>query len=113
MNYHAIRLEESKQLPFSLIYSLGSVELETLKTYIQTNLANGFIWPSKSLVKGFILFDKKPDRSFRLCVDYWSLNNITIKNQYLLLDRLAQAKRFTQFDLIIAYYQMRICEGDE
>ena len=43
MNEHAIELEEGKQPPFGLIYSLGSVELETLKTYIKTNLANGFI----------------------------------------------------------------------
>ena len=43
INKHGIKLEESKQLPFGLIYSLGLVELETLKTYIKTNLANGFI----------------------------------------------------------------------
>ena len=43
MNEHAIKLEEDKQSSFGLIYSLGSVELETLKTYIKTNLANGFI----------------------------------------------------------------------
>ena len=43
MNEHAIELEEGKQPPFGPIYSLGSVELQTLKTYIKTNLANGFI----------------------------------------------------------------------
>ena len=43
MNEHAIKLEEGKQPPFSLIYSLEPVELETLKTYIKINLANGFI----------------------------------------------------------------------
>ena len=43
INEHAIKLEESKQLLFSLIYSLGSVELKTLKTYIEINLANSFI----------------------------------------------------------------------
>ena len=82
MNEHAIELKEGKQPPFGLIYSLGPVELETLKTYIKTNLANGFIQSSKSLVRAPILFDKKPDGSFRLCVDYWGLNNLSIKNQY-------------------------------
>ena len=82
MNEHAIELEEGKQPPFGPIYSLGLVELETLKTYIKTNLANSFIQPSKSLAGASIFFDWKPDVSFRLCVDYRGLNNITIKNQY-------------------------------
>ena len=42
-NKHAIKLEEDKQPPFGPIYSLGPIELETLKTYIKTNLANRFI----------------------------------------------------------------------
>ena len=119
MNELAIKLEKGKQPPFGPIYSLGPVELETLKTYIETNLANGFIRPSKSLARAPILFDGKPDRSLRLCVDYRGLNNLTIKNRYLLpligesLDRLGRAKRFTQLDLTNAYHRMRIREGDE
>ena len=70
MNKYAIILEEDKQPSFSSIYSLRLVELETLKIYIKTNLANGFIRPSKSSIKVLILFNKKPDRSFRLYVDY-------------------------------------------
>ena len=80
MNEHTIELEEGKQPPFEPIYSLGPVKLETLKTYIKTNLANGFIQPSKSPAEAPILFNWKSDRSFRLCVDYRGLNNITIKN---------------------------------
>ena len=84
INEHAIKLEKSKQLPFGPIYSLELVELEILKTYIKTNLTNGFIWLSKSLAETPILFDRKPNRNFRLCVDYQDFNNMTIKNQYLL-----------------------------
>ena len=119
INEHAIELEEGKQPPFGPIYSLGPVELETLKTYIETNLANGFIRPSKSPAGALILFDRKSDKSLRLCMDYRGLNNITIKNQYPLpligksLDRLGRARRFTQLDLTNAYYRMRIREGDE
>ena len=80
MNKYAIELEKSKQPLFRPIYSLGPVELETLKTYIETNLANGFILPSKSPAGASILFDRKPDGSLRLCVDYRGLNNITINN---------------------------------
>ena len=119
MNKHAIKLEEDKQPPFGLIYSPDPVELETLKTYIEINLAIGFIGPSKSPTEASILFDRKPNKSLRLCVDYQNLNNITIKNQYPLpligksLRRLRKARRFIQLDLTNAYHWMRICEGDK
>ena len=70
MNEHAIKLEKGKQPFFGPIYSLDLVELETLKTYIGTNLANGFICPSKSSARTPILFDKKPNGSLRLYVNY-------------------------------------------
>ena len=119
MNEHAIKLEEDKQPLFGPIYSLSPVKLETLKTYIKTNLANGFIWLATFPAGAPILFNWKPDKSPHLCVDYWGLNNITIKNQYLLLlidkslDWLGWAKRFTQLDLTNAYHWMRIHKGDE
>ena len=119
MNEHAIELKDSKQPPFGSIYSLGPVELEMLKIYIKTNLTNGFIRLSKSPTGAPVLFDRKLDESLRLCVDYWGLNNITIKNRYLLplidesLNQLGRAKWFTQLDLTNAYHQMRICEGDK
>ena len=43
INEHAIELQDGKQLPYGPIYSLGPVELETLKTYIETHLKTGFI----------------------------------------------------------------------
>ena len=43
INKHIIKLKKDKQLSFGSIYSLEPVELETLKTFIKTNLANGFI----------------------------------------------------------------------
>ena len=95
LNQYAIELQESHQPPYRPIYSLGPVELESLKTYIKTNLANGFIWLSKSPADAPILFVGKPNGSLRLCVDYWGFNNLTIKNRYPLpligesLDRLS------------------------
>ena len=119
LNEHAIDLEDGKQPPYGPIYSLGPVELETLKTYIETHLKTGFIRPSKSPAGALILFDKKPDGSFCLCVDYRGLNNLTIKNRYPLpligesLDCLSRPKRFTQLDLTSAYHRMSIKEDDE
>ena len=77
---HVIKLVVDQKPPYGPIYSLSPVKLETLKTYIQNNLANGFIRPSKSPVRVSIFFDKKPDSSLRLCVDYRNLNNLTIEN---------------------------------
>ena len=119
INEYAIKLKEDKQLPFGPIYNLGPVELEILKTYIKTNLANSFIQSFKSLAGVFIFFNKKPDRNLRFYVDYWGFNNINIKNQYPLplinksLNWLGWAKRFIQLDLINAYHQIRICEDDK
>ena len=95
------------------------MELETLKTYIETHFKTGFIRSSKFPAGAPILFNKKPDGSLRLCVDYRGMNNLTIKNRYPLpligesLDRLGCAKRFTQLDLTSAYHRMRIRAGDE
>ena len=98
INDPTIKLVDGQQPPYGLIYSLGPVELETLKTYIETQLANKFIKPSKSPAGAPILFDRKSNGSHRLCVDYQGLNNLTIKNRYPLpligesLDRLGRAK---------------------
>ncbi len=119
INDYAIELVDDWQPPYGPIYSLRPVELETLKAYIENNLASGFIRPSKPPAGAPILFDKKPDSSLRLCLDYQGLNNLTIKNWYLLplvgesLDQLGWARCFTQLDLTNAYHRMRIKEGDK
>ncbi len=81
MNKHAIELIQWKQPPYGPIYALSLVELETLKTYIETHLKMGFIRPSKSPTGAPIFFDKKSDGSLRLCIDYRGFNNLTIKNR--------------------------------
>ena len=56
INDHPINLLDNKQPLYSPIYSLGPIELETLKIYIKANLASSFIRPSKSLAGTPILF---------------------------------------------------------
>ena len=90
-----------------------------MKTYIETHLKTRFIRLFKSPAAASILFNKKLDSSFWLFVNYQGLNNLTIKNRYLLpligkaLDWLDRAKQFIQLNLITTYHQMRIREGDE
>lgn len=47
INNYAIDLVDSKPPCYELIYSLGPIELEILKTYVKINLVNNFIGPSK------------------------------------------------------------------
>ena len=116
---HAIDIERGYQLPYGQIYNLSEVELRTLKAYIETNLANGFIQRSASPAAAPILFAKKKDGGLILCVDYRALNKATVKNRYPLplisemLDRLRGARIFTKLDLRNAYHLIRIKEGDE
>ena len=119
INKHAIELEDGKQSLYKPIYSLGPVELETLKTYIEINLANDFIQPSKSPAGAPILFVYKLDGNLQLCIDYQGLNNLTIKHWYPFLligesiNQLGQAKCFTQLDLTSVYHRIRIKKGDK
>lgn len=90
-------------------YSLRLVELEILKAYIKNDLTNSFIRPSKFFAKASIFFNKKPNESLRLYVNYQRLNILIIKNRYLLslvgelLDRLGRAWWFTQLNPTNAY----------
>ena len=101
LNQCAIKLQKGQQLLYGPIYSLCLIEFVILKTYIKTNLANSFIYSLKLFAGASILFVGKLSSSFYLYKNYWGLNNLTIKNQYLppfigkLLDQLGRAKRFT------------------
>ena len=70
INDHPVNLLDNKQLFYSPIYSLGTIELENLKTYIKANLASSFIRPSKFLAGAAILFVRKKDSNLCLCVNY-------------------------------------------
>ena len=67
---YAIELEDDKQPPYGPIYSLGPIELKTLKTYIKINLANNFIRPFKSPAGTLVLYVCKLHSSLWLCINY-------------------------------------------
>ena len=69
VNEYPIKVEEGKQPPYKPIYSLEPLQLEALKTYIKINLVNGFIRALKELLGALILLVRKPNGSFRLCVN--------------------------------------------
>ena len=65
-----------------------------------------------------MLFVKKKDGTMGLCIDYWQLNKVTIKNKYLLpriddlFDQLQEASVFSKIDLRSRYHQLKIRESD-
>jgi hypothetical protein len=115
---HTIDLEPGSQPPFGPIYSLSEKQLGVLSEYLEENLAIGRITPSISPAGAPVLFVPKKDGTLRMCVDYRSLNKITIKNRYPLpligdlLDRLAGARYFSKLDIRDAYHRIRIRKSD-
>jgi hypothetical protein len=95
-------------------YRMPPKELAELKTQLQELLDKGYIRPSSSPWGCPALFVKKKDGSLRLCVDYRTLNAVTIKNKYplpridVLFDQLAGAKVFSKIDLRSGYHQIKI-----
>ena len=116
---HKIELIPNASIPFGPIYSLSALELKCLRNYLKEMLDKGFIRISKSPAASPLLFAKKNDGDLRPCIDYRSLNAVTIKNRYPLplihelLDRLQGATIFTKLDLRGAYNLIRIADGHE
>ena len=67
------------------IYSLLTEKFNALWQYLKENMWKEFIKELQSSAEYLILFISKLNESLKLCVDYKALNNIMIKNSYLLL----------------------------
>ena len=63
-------------------HRMALVELQELKVQIEELLGKGFIRPSTSPWGTLVLFTKKKDKTFPLCIDYRQLNRVIIKNRY-------------------------------
>jgi hypothetical protein len=93
-------------------------ELVELKKQIAELQAKGFIRPSSSPWGALMLFVEKKDGTQQMCVDYQSLNEVTIKNKYPLariedtFDQMKGAGVFLKIDLRSGYHQLKIRESD-
>ncbi|KAE8206768.1 hypothetical protein CF327_g7494, partial [Tilletia walkeri] len=116
---HKIPLQPDTTPPCGPIYSVSEGEHQELRNYLKENLDKGFIRPSSSPAGAPVLFVPKPDGTFRMCVDYRGINNITVKDRYAipkiddLLDRIRGSTIFSKIDLRGAYNLLRIFEGEE
>jgi hypothetical protein len=95
-------------------YRMDVKDLAELKKQIEELLSKWFIHPSSSPWGAPTLFVDKKDGSRRMCVDYRSLNEVTIKNKYPLpriedlFDQMRGAKVFSKIYLQSGYHQLKI-----
>ncbi|KAD5508623.1 hypothetical protein E3N88_16326 [Mikania micrantha] len=99
-------------------YRLAPSELQELASQLQELTDKGFIRLSHSPWGAPVLFVKKKDGSFRMCIDYRELNKLTIKNRYPLpriddqFDQLQGSAWFSKIDLRSGYHQLRVHDDD-
>ena len=97
--------------PISMaLYRMALAELKELKFQLQELVDKGFNRPSVSPRGAPVLFVKKKNGTFRLCIDYRQLNKVTVHNKYPLpciddlFDQLQGAKVFSKIDLCPRYH---------
>ncbi|GJT37260.1 putative reverse transcriptase domain-containing protein [Tanacetum coccineum] len=99
-------------------YRLAPSEMKELSEQLQELSDKGFIRPSSSPWGAPVLFVKKKDGSFRMCIDYRELNKLTVKNRYPLpriddlFDQLQGSSVYSKIDLRSGYHQLRVREED-
>ncbi|GJV48579.1 putative reverse transcriptase domain-containing protein [Tanacetum coccineum] len=97
-------------------YRLAPSEMKELSEQLQELSDKGFIIPSSSPWGAPVLFVKKNDGSFWMCIDYQELNKLTVKNHYPLpriddvFDQLQGSNVYSKIDLRSGYHQLRVRE---
>nr|GFC27113.1 putative reverse transcriptase domain, ribonuclease H-like domain, aspartic peptidase domain protein [Tanacetum cinerariifolium] len=99
-------------------YRLPPSEIKELAKQLQELSEKEFIRPRFSSWGVSVLFVKKKDASFRMCIDYRELNKLTVKNHYPLpriddlFDQVQGLSIYSKIDLRLGYHQLRVHEED-
>ena len=116
---HEIFIQEEKHLRSESMRKIFYTKMQTLKKFLEKNTERKYLRRSKFSARYQILFVSKKNEKLRLCVNYRQLNDITIKDRTSLsridetMDRLQGANEFTIFDLVEAYYRLRMKKEEE
>ncbi|GKB43601.1 putative reverse transcriptase domain-containing protein [Tanacetum coccineum] len=92
--------------------------MQDLSTQLQELSDKEFIRPSSLPWGAPVLFIKKKDVSFQMCIDYHELNKLTMKNRYPLLriddlfDQLQGSRVYSKINLRSGYHQLKVREED-
>ncbi|GJW29927.1 putative reverse transcriptase domain-containing protein [Tanacetum coccineum] len=95
-------------------YRLAPFEMKELSDQLKELSNKGFIRPSSSPWGAPVLFVKKKDGSFRMCIDYRELIKLAVKNRYPLpriddlFDQLQGSSVYSKIDLRSGYHQLRV-----
>ncbi|GJX51846.1 putative reverse transcriptase domain-containing protein [Tanacetum coccineum] len=99
-------------------YLLAPSKMKELSDQLQELSDKGFIRPSSLPWGALVLFVKKKDGLFWMCIDHRELNKLTVKNRYPLpriddlFDQLQGSSIYSKIDLKSGYHQLRVCEED-
>ncbi|GJV09355.1 putative reverse transcriptase domain-containing protein [Tanacetum coccineum] len=110
---------ETKGQPLEATYNqLAPSEMQELSNQLQELADRCFIRLSTSPWGAPVLFVKKKDGYFRMCIDYRELNKLTVKNHYPLpriddlFDQLQGSSTYSKIDLRSSYHQLRVRDED-
>nr|GFA03448.1 putative reverse transcriptase domain-containing protein [Tanacetum cinerariifolium] len=98
--------------------STGAFRMKDLSEQLKELSDKGFIRPSSLPWEAPVLFVKKKDGSFRMCIDYRELRKLTVKNRYPLpriddlFNQLQGSSVYSKIDLRSGYHQLRVREED-
>jgi len=102
---HTIDLKEIFKPRKGRIYPLSKNKRKEVQNFIEDQLRKGYIKPSKFSQMSPVFFVSKKDEEKRIVIDYYNLNNQTVKNNYPLLlitdliDKMGSKQVFTKIDL--------------